>query len=33
MLAIATFRVAFKYNRISLAFYYAGQCLIVLSTF
>ncbi|MCK4641544.1 MAG: lysoplasmalogenase [Candidatus Marinimicrobia bacterium] len=32
ILAINRFRTSFKYNRISLAFYYSGQLLIALST-
>lgn len=32
MLAVAKFKVEFKFNRISLAFYFAGQYLIALST-
>ena len=32
MLAINRFRWPFKYNRVSLAFYYAGQTLIALNT-
>ncbi len=32
ILAVARFRFPFRYNRISLAFYYSGQLLIALST-